>query len=70
MTGHIEVVVFPQTYENYMGILMEDAIVKIDGRFSLDDRGNKILASNISTLREDIDEPSVNKYNNWKKRGR
>ena len=70
MTGHIEVVIFPKTYTEYMGILMEDAIIKVDGRFSFDDRGNKILASNISTLREDIDEPTLNKYNNWKKRGR
>lgn len=70
MTGHIEVVIFPKTYTEYMGILMEDTIIKVDGRFSFDDRGNKILASTISTLREDIDEPTINKYNNWKKRGR
>ena len=48
--GHIEVIVFPQAYESYRTILMEDAIIEIDGRFNVDDRGNKVVVSRLEPL--------------------
>ena len=52
-TGHSEIVVFPQAYEQFCHLLMEGAILRIEGRFSADDRGNKIIASRIFPLRKD-----------------
>ena len=50
--SRIEVVVFPQAYNEYHALLREDAVVEVEGRFSVDERGSKIIASRMAVLEE------------------
>jgi DNA polymerase-3 subunit alpha len=51
-TGRVSVVVFPKTYNLYSRLLMQDAVLAVEGRFSIDEREEKIMASEIVELRE------------------
>jgi len=51
-TGRMQVLVFPQAYNRARGILAEDAVVEIFGRFSIDEREAKIIASEIGEIKE------------------
>ena len=50
--SRIEVVVFPQAYNEYHALLREDAVVEVEGRFNVDERGSKIIASRLALLEE------------------
>ncbi|MEW6032919.1 MAG: DNA polymerase III subunit alpha [Bacillota bacterium] len=50
LTGPVEVIVFPRTYERYAGLLHEDAVVLVRGRVSYKDEEPKVLADEIETL--------------------
>jgi len=50
--SRIEVVVFPQVYNEYHALLREDAVVEVEGRFNVDERGSKIIASRMALLEE------------------
>jgi hypothetical protein len=47
--GNIELVLFPRTWEKYIGIIEPDRIVVIDGRLDLEGAEPKVLVDNIST---------------------
>ena len=51
-SSRIEVVVFPQAYNEYHTLLREDAVVEVEGRFNVDERGSKIIASRMALLEE------------------
>ena len=51
-SSRIEVVVFPQAYNEYHTLLREDAVVEVEGRFNVDERGSKIIASRMVLLEE------------------
>ena len=51
-SSRIEVVVFPQVYNEYHTLLREDAVVEVEGRFNVDERGGKIIASRMALLEE------------------
>ena len=54
LTGNLEVIVFPKTYETYSGLLKEENKVFIEGRASVEaDRGAKLIAKSI-VLFEDV----------------
>ncbi len=48
LTGSIEIIVFPKTFENYTEVLKEDAKVFIQGRVSQEeDRDSKLIARSV-----------------------
>ncbi len=47
-TGHVEAVCFK--YEDFKNALVEDAIVKVEGRFERSDRGDQIVAFKVELL--------------------
>ena len=51
-SSRIEVVMFPQAYNEYHTLLHEDAVVEVEGRFNVDERGSKIIASRMALLEE------------------
>jgi len=51
-SSRIEVVVFPQAYNEYSSQLLEDSVIEVEGRFSVDERGSKIIASRLAVLEE------------------
>ena len=51
-TGRLSVLVFPRAYNLYSRLLMQDAVLAVEGRFSVDEREAKVLASEIVELRE------------------
>lgn len=52
--GSMEVVVFPQVFQKYKDILIEDNIVFINGRLNItEEESPKIIASKIDTLNEE-----------------
>ena len=51
-SSRIEVVVFPKTYNEYSKLLRGDAVVEVEGRFSVDERGSKIIASRLALLKK------------------
>ena len=51
MTGVIEVIVFPKTYDEYAALLHEDAKVFIEGRVSVEENANaKLIAEKITSF--------------------
>lgn len=50
LTGQVEVVVFPRTYQECEGILLPDAVVVVKGRVDVKDESIKILADSIAEL--------------------
>lgn len=50
LTGQVEVVVFPRTYQECADILARDAIVVVKGRVDVKEEGIKILADSITEL--------------------
>ena len=49
LTGTVEVIVFPKTYDQYTDCLLEDAKVLIEGRVSVEDEQNaKLIAQKIT----------------------
>lgn len=51
-TGRFPVIVFPKTYKNYLKYLVEDNIIALEGRFSIDERDSKIIAMQLGTIGE------------------
>lgn len=49
-TGRFPVIVFPKTYQSAIKLIHEDAIVSIEGRFSVDERESKITALSLREL--------------------
>lgn len=53
MTGEVELICFPQTFDRYRSILEEDQIVMCSGRTNIkEDEGCKIIASEIIPIAE------------------
>ena len=53
MTGTVEVIVFPKTYDDYAAYLGEDAKIFIEGRVSLEeDKDAKLIAEKIIPFAE------------------
>lgn len=50
--GKLEIVVFPQAYAECSRYLTEDSVIAVEGRFNVDERGAKIIASQILPLAE------------------
>ncbi len=49
-TGRMQVIAFPQTYRRDLRDIYEDSIVGVEGRYSVDERERKIIASRIYKL--------------------
>ena len=47
LDGSIEAVLFPQTYEKCRVARRRDAVVRVKGRVEEDDRGRKLIVSDI-----------------------
>ncbi|MCI2099111.1 MAG: DNA polymerase III subunit alpha [Succiniclasticum sp.] len=58
-TGRLSVLVFPMAYNLYSRLLMQDAVLAVEGRFSADEREAKVLASEIVELREGEPAPPL-----------
>lgn len=58
-TGRLSVLVFPRAYNLYSRLLMQDAVLAVGGRFSVDEREAKVLASEIVELREGEPAPPL-----------
>jgi DNA polymerase III, alpha subunit len=58
-TGRLSVLVFPKAYNLYSRLLMQDAVLAVEGRFSVDEREAKVLASEIVELREGEPAPPL-----------
>lgn len=58
-TGRLSVLVFPKAYNLYSRLLMQDAVLAVEGRFSADEREAKVLASEIVELREGEPAPPL-----------
>ncbi|MDY2870554.1 MAG: DNA polymerase III subunit alpha [Succiniclasticum sp.] len=58
-TGRLSVLVFPRAYNLYSRLLMQDAVLAVEGRFSVDEREAKVLASEIVELREGEPAPPL-----------
>lgn len=55
--GSVEVIVFPNSYENYLSILMEDAKIFVEGRISVEeDKPAKLILEKAWPLDETIRE--------------
>ena len=53
LIGNVEVVVFPQVYERYSTLLVEDAKVFIRGRVSLEeDKDGKLICDQIISFED------------------
>ncbi|MDR0888787.1 MAG: hypothetical protein LBM21_02685, partial [Coriobacteriales bacterium] len=52
-----EVIVFPKTFTECEGVLADDAIVKVRGRYDKQDRGSQIKAMSIKPLNLGSREP-------------
>ena len=53
LVGNVEIVVFPQTYEKYSSLLLEDAKIFVRGRVSLEeDKDGKIICEQIVSFEE------------------
>ncbi len=50
LTGTIELILFPNTFERYNDILVEDKILLVQGNISLKDDEAKVLCNNIRVL--------------------
>lgn len=51
-TGRFQVIVFPKTYHQAMRYIMQDSVVAIEGRLSVDERESKIIAMAVQKLEE------------------
>lgn len=60
----LEVVVFPQAYGGCAGLLAEDRIIAVEGRYNVDERGAKIIASQIVPLEEGQPAPAFSPRKN------
>lgn len=59
LCGEMEIIVFPNTYEKYMGLLKDDAVIVIEGRLNFkEDESPKIIASVIKSINEFTGEGS------------
>lgn len=47
MDGGIEAVFFPQTYERYRDLVVEDEVVRLKAKFEDSDRGRKLIVSQV-----------------------
>jgi len=47
LDGSIEAVLFPQTLDKYRSLVIEDAVLRIKGKVEEDDRGRKLIVSEI-----------------------
>ena len=55
--GNVEVIVFPDNYENYLSILMEDAKIFVEGRISVEEeKPAKLILEKAWSLDETIRE--------------
>ena len=52
-TGRYPVIIFPNTYKRFMREIAEENIVMVEGRYSIDEREQKIIAYNIALLEKD-----------------
>ncbi len=53
LTGAVEVVVFPRTYEECFKLIAEDAIVLVQGRLDMKEEGVKVLANAVLPFSHD-----------------
>ncbi len=47
LDGSAEVVMFPQVYERFRDVIQEDAVLRIKAKVEVDDRGTKLIASDV-----------------------
>ncbi len=47
LDGSIEAVLFPQTLDKYRSLVVEDAVLRVKGRVEEDDRGRKLIVSDV-----------------------
>lgn len=47
LDGKVEVVMFPQVYERFRSLIVEDAVLRVKAKLEEDDRGRKLLAEEV-----------------------
>ena len=52
-TGRFPVIVFPQTFQKSIRDIYKDGIVAVEGRYSVDERERKVIASRVYPLKAD-----------------
>ena len=63
--GTVEVVVFPKVYEKYRRLLTENQAIIVKGRSQVSERDSKILASEIYSLTDKINQKEAEKKEVW-----
>lgn len=59
-TGRFSVIVFPQAFQKSVRDIYKDGVIAVEGRYSVDERERKIIASRIYPLRADEQVASSN----------
>ena len=57
LTSSIEVIVFPRTYDKARSLLLTDQVILVSGRLEEGEQTPIIIAENISSLHDAIEEP-------------
>lgn len=52
-TGRFPIIIFPKTYHESLQAVMQDNVVAVEGRLSIDERETKIIAMKVSKLSAD-----------------
>jgi DNA polymerase-3 subunit alpha len=47
LDGAVEAVLFPQTYEKYRDLIVEDTVLRMKAKVEVDDRGRKLIVAEI-----------------------
>lgn len=59
-TGHFPVIVFPQAFQKAIRDIYKDGVVAVEGRYSVDERERKVIATRVYPLKADEQVASSN----------
>ena len=65
LTGTMEVIIFPRTFEKYRELLTENNAIIIKGRSQISERDSKLIASEIYSLSEMLRQKEEGKKQLW-----
>ena len=63
--GTLEIIVFPKTYEKYRGLIEKGKPVIVKGRAQISERESKMIASEISSLDDILQQNEANNHELW-----
>ena len=68
-SGRVSVLVFPKAYNQFSRLVAEDSVIGVEGRFSIDEREEKVIASQIVPLQEGQAAPPLGRSGNGRTNG-